>query len=201
MDGAKIFLTTVLTLLTLTLIVAVIPTERDGAIYSDTLRLHILANSDSTADQQLKVKIRDRLVGKYSDMLSAEGSKEAAEDRLSGMLETIREDVDAWLLEEGYSYRSSVRLSEEWYERRSYGEITLPEGYYTSLVVELGEGDGQNWWCVMYPPLCLEVATEDAKADDALYSYTDQELSLIAEGEYSVRFKLLELTSEIFKAR
>ena len=192
------FLAALAVILAVTLFVAVLPTEKEGAIYEDTLRLHILANSDTREDQELKLKIRDKLLKKYSEQLSPLGSKDAAIGRILAIREEMEGDINSWITEEGYAYTASVSISEEWYARRDYGDISLPGGYYTSLKVELGDSEGQNWWCVMYPPLCLEAALGDAPGDDAILGYTDEEISLIGKGRYTVKFKLLELTSEIF---
>lgn len=192
------FLGTLILILVIVLIVAAVPTEKEGAIYDDTVRLHILARSDSAEDQRLKLKVRDRLLEKYSKELEAAESSEEAEAKISALAEDIKEDVDGWIAEEGYDYESSVSLGTEWYGRREYGDIALPEGYYTSLKIELGGGDGQNWWCVMYPPHCLDIATEDAPSDDAAVGFTKEEAALIGRGRYTVKFKLLELASEVF---
>lgn len=195
------FLATLALLLTLVLIMAAIPTEKEGAIYDDTVRLHILARSDSSEDQKLKLTVRDKLLSKYGAVLDELGSKAEAEEKITAMLSDIKRDVDGWIADAGYDYESRVSLGEEWYERREYGSIALPEGRYTSLKVELGEAEGQNWWCVMYPPHCLDIATEGAPADDALRSYTKEEKALVGRGKYTVKFKLLELTSGIFASR
>ena len=192
------FLATSALILTLVLLVAVLPTEREGAIYEDTLRLHILANSDGTADQNLKLEIRDRLLEKYGEELKGLGCRDEAVARLAHVMTDMERDVDGWIAEAGYDYESSISIDTEWYERREYGDLALPEGYYTSLKVELGEARGQNWWCVMYPPLCLDIATESAPADDALADYTKEEIALIGKGRYTLKFKLLELASGIF---
>lgn len=188
-------------ILTAVLILAAVPTEKEGAIYEDTVRLHILARSDSAEDQEMKLALRDKLLRKYGERLEAAGSKGEAEEMISAMAGDIKRDVDAWIAEGGYGYESRVSLGTEWYSRREYGDIALPEGYYTSLKIELGEGDGQNWWCVMYPPHCLDIATEGAPADDALSGFTKEEAALIGKGRYTVKFKLLEAASEIFAPR
>ena len=200
MEKCTTFLSTMAMLLFLTLLIATLPTDKEGAIYGDTLRLHILANSDSAEDQGLKLEIRDRLLEKYGEELKSLDTKDAAVRRLGDIKEDIRRDVDAWVAEAGYDYTSTVSLDTEWYDRREYGDYALPEGYYTSLKVELGDAEGQNWWCVMYPPICLDIATESAPAEDALSEYTKEEERLIGNGRYTVKFKLLELTSEIFAA-
>ncbi len=199
MEKCTKFMGTVVLILTLVLLITVIPTDREGAIYDDTLRLHILARSDGDEDQALKLAVRDKLLAKYGALLSRAESREDATEAVRELESEIERDVDGWIAEAGYDYRSSVEIGTEWYERRSYDGFTLPEGYYTSLIVRLGEGDGRNWWCVMYPPLCLDIATEDAHADDALLDYTDEEITLITGKRYTVKFKLLEIISRTFK--
>jgi stage II sporulation protein R len=193
----KLLINTVL-VLALTLTVALLPTDKDAAIYDDTLRLHILANSDGEADQSVKYRIRDRLLEKYAGALKDAESFDDAEERIEKIIPEIKKDVDAWLKEEGYDYGSKVTLGVEWYDTREYEDFSLPKGYYTSLKVMLGEAEGQNWWCVMYPPMCLDIATEDAPRDDAVMGYSKEEYLLIKDGTYNVKFKLLELFSDTF---
>ena len=192
------FLMTVMILLTTTLVVAIFPTEQDAAIYEDTLRLHILANSDNEEDQALKYGIRDKLLQKYGTRLGSSDNPEEAKENISALIPEIEADVDEWIQDAGYSYKSCVTLGVEWYDTREYDDFTLPKGYYTSLQVMLGEAEGKNWWCVMYPPLCLDIATEEAPRDDAVIGYTKEEYSLITDRGYNIKFKLLEIFSEAF---
>ena len=197
LKAMKLLSNTLLTLV-LTLTVAILPTDKDAAIYDDTLRLHILANSDSEVDQAVKYEIRDRILEKYGKTLKESESFEDAEARIKGIIPEIESDVDTWLKEAGYSYTSEVTLSVEWYDTREYDDFALPKGYYTSLRVMLGDADGQNWWCVMYPPLCLDVATEDAPKDDAVSGYTREEYLLVSDEGYNIKFKILEVFSDAF---
>ena len=190
-------MTAIITVLTVILIISALPTDKEAALYTDTVRLHILANSDSEIDQELKIQIRDKLLMKYSGTLSKYDDPNDAKESIQLLLPKMKEDVDEWILECGGEYKSEVTISEEWYERREYGDLSVPEGYYTSLKVELGNASGQNWWCVMYPPLCLNIATEESCADDAILGYGDEAGALISKGKYTVKFKLLEITSEI----
>ena len=192
------FLFTVITMLLATLMTAVLPTEMDAAIYEDTVRLHILASSDSASDQELKYKIRDRLLAEYGTLLSCSRDPESAKKRIGALTDEIEESVATWIREYGYDYGCEVILGTEWYDTREYECFTLPRGYYTSLRVMLGEGEGKNWWCVMYPPLCLDIATEDAPADDAAIGYTKEEYALITEDGYNVKLKILEVFSDAF---
>ncbi len=182
-----------------TLLLLILPTEYEGAIYEDTVRLHIIASSDKKEDQELKLEIRDRLLTKYGEELSDIKSKDDAELLLTSRCDEIEGEVRLWLSELGSPIKAEVELGREWYDTREYEDFTLPAGYYTSLRVILGEGEGKNWWCVMYPPLCLDLATEKAPKDDALLGYTDSEVTLIEGGGYQMRFKLLELVSRALK--
>ncbi len=197
LKAIKLLSNTILTLM-LTLTVAILPTDKDAAVYDDTLRLHILANSDSEVDQAIKYSIRDKILEKYGNTLKDAESFDDAEERIESIIPKIESDVDTWLKEAGYSYTSEVTLGVEWYDTREYENFSLPKGYYTSLRVMLGNADGQNWWCVMYPPLCLDVACEDAPKDDAVTGYSKEEYLLISDNGYKIKFKMLELFSDAF---
>ena len=184
-------------LLFTTMLIALLPTDAEAKIYDDTIRLHILANSDSSEDQTLKIEIRDRLLLKYGEKLKGSSSISEAEAKANEFLEEIEADTEKWITELGYNYKAKVTLTQEWYETRDYEEFSLPCGYYTSLRVIIGEGDGKNWWCVMYPPLCMEMATEASPADDGLIDYSKEEIKLIKSGKYKVKFKLLEMASQL----
>lgn len=185
-------------LLIATLLVAVLPTEAEAKIYEDTLRLHILAASDSEADQALKICLRDKILEKYGRILAEAESRGEAEALVGELLSDIEANAQRWVRDWGYSYSVKATLTEEWYETREYEDFTLPAGVYTSLRVIIGSGEGKNWWCVMYPPLCIDIATENAPGDDALIDYTDAETNLITGDGYNIKFKLLEIISAIF---
>ena len=189
--------TGILSILAAMLIACVIPTEADAEIYSDTLRLHILAASDSDEDQALKLRVRDGILAEYSAQLSEVTDLEDARATLEARLPDIVATAERIVAEAGYDYTVTASLGEEWYDTRDYGELSLPRGVYTSLIIKIGKGQGRNWWCVMYPPMCLDLAT-DAPSDDWTSGYTGEELSLIS-GKYRVKFKLLELISDFIR--
>ena len=184
--------------LAVTIAMSVLPTDAEGEIYSDTLRLHILANSDTCEDQELKLQIRDKLLIKYGEPLGQGESIDEAKEAVEAMLPLIEADAEEWIKELGYDYGVTAVIGEEWYDTREYDSFTLPAGYYTSLRIIIGEGDGKNWWCVMYPPLCLEMASESAPRDDGLIDYSKEEIFLISKQEYQIKFKILEDLSRIF---
>ena len=187
----KNLLFSALMILASVLFIAVMPTEAEGAIYEDTVRLHILANSDTEEDQKLKLALRDAILEEFAEELSVFESASEASDRLRGRLSLIESFASDKIKALGYSYPVSVTLSEEWYDTREYENFTLPKGNYLSLKIKLGEAEGKNWWCVMFPPLCLDVATESG-------AYTKEEDILITQ-RYSVRFKILEIISSLGK--
>lgn len=183
------FLSVILLLLAVTLVIAIIPTEAEAAIYEDTVRLHIRARSDSEKDQQIKLEIRDRVLDNFS-VSATPCNKNEAVMAISASTDEIKAAVDGWLRELGCDYECEVKICEEWFDTRDYGEFSLPAGEYTSLLIELGGGEGANWWCVMYPPMCRDVAVGGA-------TLTKEENALVFGGKYSAKFKLLELVSEL----
>ena len=187
----KIFLP-ILSILLGTLILAVMPTEADAALYNDTVRLHILANSDSEDDQNLKLAVRDALLCEYGGRLCGFENAEEAKGALTLLLPEIEDYAASVIRDCGYGYSVNVTLTDEFYKTRDYEDFSLPSGTYSSLRVIIGEGEGKNWWCVMFPPLCLDMSLSDFDG------YTDEEL-FIVQNKYSVKFKLLELASELLK--
>ena len=169
-------------------IIAALPTENDLEIYSDTLRLHILAASDTAEDQNLKLALRDGILSEYGERLSDFESVEGAKSELPLLLSDIESYSQSFIEARGFDYPVKATISEEWYETRDYGEFSLPCGYYSSLRVIIGEGEGENWWCVLYPPLCLDMSKSN------LYSESEEALIM---GKYKLKFKILELASEL----
>ena len=189
----------VLLILLVTLIATLIPTESEAEIYTDTVRLHILASSDTEKDQEIKLSVRDFVLENFGTRLSGFDNIENAKLNTEKMLPEIENSVNAYLTELGVDYGARVTLGKEWYDTRDYGDFTLPRGIYCSLQILLGSCEGKNWWCVMYPPMCLDLALENAPSDDGIIDYTKEEAILITSGKYSVKFKLLELVSDAMR--
>lgn len=126
----------------------------DNNIYDgELLRLHIRANSDSACDQAVKLSVRDEVNAYISDNID-KTTFEDAYNEIARNLSRIEETAVAALERNGYFYGAKARLCNEYFPTRKYKDVTVPEGYYDALVIELGEGKGANWWCVVYPPLC-----------------------------------------------
>ena len=192
----KRFLMPLLCLLLGTLILAALPTEVEGAVYTDTVRLHVLASSNREEDQKIKLAVRDEILLTYGEMLNFD-TKDEAVSKTRELLPSIEETVRKKLSELGVDYGVHAELKEEWYDRRDYGDFSMPAGSYTSLVISLGEAKGKNWWCVLYPPLCLGMAT-DAPTDDAVLGQIGGGV-IRGERRYEVKFKTLEIFSSIVK--
>ena len=175
-----------------------IPTDAEAKIYDDTVRLHILANSDTREDQSLKLAVRDGILEKYAEVLSKCKSTEDAEKTVANLIPDIEREAKSIITAAGYDYDVYASIGKEWYDTREYEDFTMPCGTYTSLQIVIGNGAGKNWWCVMYPPLCTELASESAPADDAISDYSKEEILLIQGGRYNVKFKILELLSSAF---
>lgn len=182
------------TLLAVTFMVAVFPTEEDYKVYEDTLRLHILANSDSRVDQDLKIGVRDLILEKLGGEFDGEEAIESALEITSDVLSEIKEMADEFLIESGVDYGAVVTLAKEWYETRDYKNFTLPRGYYSSLIISLGEGEGQNWWCILFPPMCTDLASEGGGDENG-------EIHKIGGDKYSIKFKTMEIIADLFKKK
>ncbi len=193
----KLMISTI-SLLSAALLAIGIPTEAEAEIYDDTLRLHILAASDSDEDQRLKLCVRDRILSEFGERLSQAESLDEAGDLVEALLPEIEAAAEGELRAQGANFPVSATVGTEWYDTRVYEDFALPAGYYTSLRVIIGEGEGKNWWCVMYPPLCTELASERAPADDGIIDYTKEEMALIGARGYNVKFKVLEIVSRAF---
>ncbi len=179
-------------LLLAAVVLAAIPTEAEAKIYEDTVRLHILAHSDEVEDQEVKIYIRDRLLETYGAALSNAKSAADAAEKMRAILPDIERDASALLSEAGFTYGARVSLANEWFDRREYTNAVFPEGEYASLLVTLGDGAGKNWWCVMFPPLCLDMSLGEA------LPYSDEEKALIG-GKYKIKLKTLEIAAKLFR--
>ncbi len=163
-------------------------------IRSSVLRLHVLANSDSSADQELKLKVRDRLLEVSQGIYLHAKTKNDAIEATSENLSLLREEAQQVIASNGYDYPVSVLLEDCYFNTRTYGDITLPAGKYQALRVVIGEGAGHNWWCVMFPPLCISAASDDEAALSDVLS--PEQMELVEGDGYEIKFKCVELYEE-----
>ena len=158
----------------------------------DTLRLHIVANSDSELDQAVKLAVRDAIIENSGDFAGGAQTKEEAVESIAENLGKIESIADGVLAANGLEYRAHAVITEMFFNQKSYETATLPAGIYTALRIELGRASGHNWWCVVYPTLCIPGASEP------LSEYSEEERQVVLGGEkYVIRFKTEELIQKL----
>lgn len=161
----------------------------DG-IRENILRLHVIAASDSAEDQRIKLKLRDELLLKGSEIFSESKTKDEAEEKIRTDISILQKEADSFLEKSGYSYTAQVSLEKSWFPTRKYEDFTLPAGYYDALKVVIGKGEGKNWWCVMFPALCLPAAKKDDISFDCIL--TEKQEEIITDEKYEIRLWLVE---------
>lgn len=188
-----------LVLASVSLFLGAMPIRGEEEIYDSVIRLHVLANSDSEEDQAVKLKVRDAVLEITQPLLRDCHDRSAAEQLLRSNAEALRQTAINTLLAEGYDHDVSITLDTETYPERSYDSFCFPSGEYLSLRICIGDAEGKNWWCCLFPPLCLGTATvPPEEAEDAFISVglTPPQYKIITETDrpvYKIRFKLLEL--------
>lgn len=164
-------------------------------IRNDVVRLHILANSDSEEDQRVKLQVRDALLECGSEMFSGEVTVENAQELINQNKNKLISLANETLERYGFEYKADVYLTNEYFTTREYEDFTLPAGEYLALKVILGEGKGHNWWCVMFPPLCLPAATENKNLDVV---FGEKGADIVSESDtYILKFKIIEIIENI----
>ena len=187
------------------LFIAAMPMEGEEKLYDNVIRLHVLANSDSEEDQALKLKVRDAILKEYSDVLSSAETIDTAKEKVEVLLSNIKDTATKTLAEEGCDYHVEVLLGEEYYPKREYDNFHFPAGNYISLRIVIGEGEGKNWWCVLFPPLCLSTAYGDSvvqNEESIPVGLSPEQYKIITKSDdvkYVVKFKVLEILEGIFE--
>ena len=186
----KLWETALLIALSLTTLAALWAQGRQNSLSEELVRFHVIAVSDDEYEQQLKLRVRDAVLEYISPKLEEAESSTQAREILAAELDNIREAAQT--VSEGRGV--TVTLTRENYPTKSYEGFTLPAGEYESLRVILGEGQGHNWWCIVFPPVCLSAA----QADTVERQLGEEDFRLISEEEgYELRFKALELWGEL----
>lgn len=174
--------------LTLSFFQPIIATSED--ISNKVLRLHILANSDSTEDQNLKLGLKNYFLENTSNLFSGKTLEENIEIAKKNTL-ALEELCNKFITESGYDYETKVIVDKEYFDTRVYDDFTLPAGVYNSIKIVIGEGSGHNWWCIVFPSVCLYSCSESMS--DYL---TEEEMELISDG-YTPKFKIIEIYEKI----
>ena len=172
-------------------------------ISSSVFRLHVIANSDSESDQNLKYLVRDNLLNYMNNICANCSSKEEAITIAKAHIDDFNQIALNTIHSEGYNYNVTVNIGNFEFPTKYYGDISLPAGYYDALKVEIGNAKGQNWWCVMFPPLCFTDITSGIVPDDSKEelenSLTDEEFAIIANNDkldLKLKFKILEILNK-----
>ena len=168
--------------------------ETSENISDQVFRLHILANSDSAEDQQLKLKVRDEILKKSETVFAFSNSLEETIELCKNNIALFQQTAEQCLKDNGSDYDVKVYVDKEYFNTREYDEITLPSGIYNALKIEIGQGKGHNWWCVMFPAICLSSVT-----DDELNKYLseDEQKLVNSDSKYEVRFKIVEIYEKV----
>lgn len=173
-------------------------------IADEIVRFHVIANSDTEEDQALKYKVRDTLVTELAPILETTENIKEAKTQLNNRLIEIKETAEAVIRSNGYDYRVTVTLEPWYFPLRVYGEYSFPPGTYDALRVKIGEASGENWWCVMFPPLCFVDETYsvvNGKSEKQLkHVLTEKEYNTLRNKKtpVKIKFKLIEKLIKLF---
>lgn len=164
------------------------------------IRFHVRANSDSERDQQLKLKVKDRVVEYLSPLLEDSESIEESKEILSQSVDTIKEIAVQALNEEGADNSVNVYFEESYFPMKSYADVTFPPGVYEAFRIDIGDSLGKNWWCVLYPPLCFVDSSCGVLPDESKQKLknilTEDEYNAITDTQYVYRFKILTFLND-----
>lgn len=187
----------------LTLTVGVWASASESALADRVLRLHVVANSDSEADQARKLLVRDAVLARASQLLEGASGRQEAEDALAPCLDELAQAGADALARTGNHDPVRVELGSQWFPTKEYDGFSLPAGQYRALRVIIGEGAGRNWWCVVFPPLCLASVSEQSVETAAEGVLSEDQVALITgqDGGYVLKFRLIEWWQELTGGR
>ena len=172
--------------------------QRQDALARKMIRMHVIANSDSDADQTLKLQVRDKVLDYTTGILQRAKDMEDAQTQLRDALGRIENIAQREIVNRGYDYPVTAQLASTEFRLKEYDGFALPAGEYMALRLVIGEGAGQNWWCVVYPPLCTAAAT-DLPQTAVAAGLTGDDVSLITEENtgYVLKFRSVELWEQL----
>lgn len=185
--------------LAFTILAGVWLSAQQSALSDKVIRLHVIANSDSDEDQALKLRVRDRILEEAEHLFQQGYTVDEAAAAITEQLPALAAVGESVVRLEGYSYGVTASLeSDVWFPTKQYTDFALPQGSYTALRVVIGEGGGENWWCVVFPPLCLGSVTETVEEAAATGTLSEGDVALMTgENEgYIIKFKAIELWEE-----
>lgn len=187
-------------LIAISLVCTVSKTEE--ALSGGVIRLHVRANSNSPEDQELKLKVRDRILSEAERLADKGADIESARALTNENLDFIEDIAEEEIKRNGFSYDVSVRFGKSEFPTKAYGDMTLPAGTYEALTVEIGSGKGENWWCVMFPPLCFAdeayAGVSPASEEILIGSLGNDTYSMVKGDKIQIKFKVYELIQSIW---
>lgn len=162
-------------------------------ISDSVFRLHVIANSNSLEDQNLKYLVRDNILDYMNTLTNGITSKEEIINVISNNLESFRNIAQNTVYENGYNYEVTAEIGNFDFPTKTYGDVSFPAGYYDALRIKIGNAEGKNWWCVMFPPLCFIDVSSGVVPDDSKEilesELTDEEYKLVTSSEKETKFK------------
>ena len=203
----KIFRILIVASVVCLLAVSVLPIHGEDGIYENVIRFHVVANSDSESDQALKLRVRDAVLDFCAPILGECQSRAEAVDAVLSIRDEIQAVAAETLRSAGCEDGVRVELGEEIYPEKWYESLCFPSGSYLSLRILIGEAEGQNWWCVLFPPICMSAATaskEEAEEAFVAVGFTPEQYRIITETDrvnYKIKFKLLEFFEATFSKK
>lgn len=185
----------------LTLTAGLWSSASQSALAAQVLRLHVVAHSDSETDQTLKLAVRDAVLARATPLLDGFTDPQQAEAALEAHLDELAREGQAVLTQAGCGHSVAVSIEDQWFPTRNYDSFSLPAGTYRALRVVIGDGAGQNWWCVVFPPLCLASVSEEVVDAAAQSGLSEEQISLITgqDGRYVLKFKFIEWWEEFLQ--
>ena len=165
------------------------------SVTDKVLRLHIIANSDYEYDQSLKLKVRDRILNYSGEIFKSASNKDDAQVAASENIDGIKRVALDEIHSQGYDYPVNVEITNMYFTTRTYDTVTLPAGNYDAIRISIGEGKGHNWWCVMFPQLCLGSSRKDEVVDEVLS--TEESNIVKGKDRYEIKFKIVEFFQSI----
>lgn len=174
-------------------------------IADEIIRFHVVANSDSQEDQYLKYQVKDALIDELGPYLEGANNIEEARTIIRDNMSLIENVARKTILDMGYSYTVSASLSPSYFPMKVYGDYTFPPGFYQALQIHIGNAQGKNWWCVMFPPLCFVDETYNIVSEDSeeklKYVLTDEEFESLKSKKtpVKIKFKLIEAIKKLFE--
>ena len=184
--------------LALTVALSFLPVFGEETVYDDVIRLHVIANSDSDEDQADKLAVRDSILSYITGELDGVGGVDEAAGKIGSLLGEVETVAKRTLASRGKELSVRAEFGRDAYPEREYDGYSLPAGNYVSLRVILGEGEGHNWWCVLFPSLCTKAAEKEDFIEAGVTSEGYRMIKDTDKPRYKVRFRILEILSDVF---